>query len=279
MKIAAGIILYHPDIKRLNENISSIYPQVDHLFIINNGDKEANTDTYNIPNYSNITWINNSTNKGVAYGLNQILAQCYKHGFDWVITLDQDSSCPTGMVREMAKHIDKNIGIICPIIEDRSYGIKENIPTSPTCFVKECITSASLTNVKKWKEIGGFDEYIFIDGVDTDYCLTLRENGARILQVNNIKLNHEIGHKAKKIQIFGRKYIIFNHPSSRYYYIARNYLYLSRKHSSYLQPYPFRCLLTISMKLLLILCFEKNKIQKITKILSGIKDGLKGKNG
>lgn len=269
MKIAAGIILYHPDIERLNENISSIYPQVDHLFLVNNGSQGIN-----IEKYPNITWINNSTNKGVAFGLNQILNQCYEQGYDWVITLDQDSVCAAGMVEEMKKNIDTNIGIICPIIEDRNYGIKENIPTSTTSFINESITSASLTNVKIWKKIGGFDEYLFIDGVDTDYCLTLIENGFKILQINNLILKHEIGHKAKIIHLFGRKYVVFNHCSSRYYYIARNYIYISRKHSSYLQPYPFRCLLTISIRLMLILCFEKNKLQKTIKILSGIKDGL-----
>lgn len=37
------------------------------------------------------------------------------------------------------------------------------------CHEDECITSGSLTSVEAWQKIGGFDEWLEIDGVDFDF--------------------------------------------------------------------------------------------------------------
>lgn len=39
MKYLAGIVTFNPNIERLDQNIRAIYPQVSHIYIVDNGSK------------------------------------------------------------------------------------------------------------------------------------------------------------------------------------------------------------------------------------------------
>lgn len=56
-------------------------------------------------------------------------------------------------------------------------------------FIDFCITSASCTNLAVWKEVGGFDERLFIDLVDNEFCKRLIVSGYKILRLNNLVLD------------------------------------------------------------------------------------------
>lgn len=56
------------------------------------------------------------------------------------------------------------------------------------------ITSGSLTNLDAWKAIGGFDEKLFIDLVDTEYDIRALMKGYCSYRINTVVLTHEIGH-------------------------------------------------------------------------------------
>ena len=55
MAHAAGIVLYNPDIKRLEENISAIAPQVNELILIDNSSKNIDEIAELTAKYENIT--------------------------------------------------------------------------------------------------------------------------------------------------------------------------------------------------------------------------------
>lgn len=274
--IAAGIVLYNPQIGRLLENITAITPQVDLLVLVDNGSsniievqKALNTLE------AKYVLIENDKNKGIACALNQLMDFARNNGAIWVLTLDQDSVCPSNLIESLSQYSNlDNIGIICPVIRDRSFGIFNPKHSSVINELNVCITSASLTNVEAWYVVGGFDDTMFIDGVDTDFCLTLREHGYRIVQCNGVELIHEIGHSSKIVTLFGRRQVVFNHSAIRYFYMCRNIIYNNRKHPGY-RPSPMRGLLTIGFRWLLTILFEKKRMKKTILMVKGVIEGFR----
>jgi rhamnosyltransferase len=136
-----------------------------------------------------------------------------------------------------------------------------------------CITSGSLLNLKIWNLIGGFDEKMFIDGVDFDYCIRIKKNGFTIKRLNYVKLDHEIGH-GKKVRLFRRNALVLNHSKLRLYYISRNYLYLGFKHRQHLKWF-----IEVAKRILLVLLYEKQKFAKLHYMFKGIAHCLLGNFG
>ena len=56
-------------------------------------------------------------------------------------------------------------------------------------------------------KIGGFDEKLFIDGVDFDFCIRMRKAGYGILRSNNVYLLQEVG-KGRSKSLFGKTFSI-----------------------------------------------------------------------
>lgn len=272
--VIAGIVLYNPNINRLIENVKAIENQVKMVLLVDNGSNNIDLVYSAFRRDNSIMIICNGKNLGIARALNIIMDYGEKKGAEWVLTLDQDSVCPPQIVSELLNYSYlPRIGIICPLIKDRSFGILDK-SQEKYIYVDTCITSASLTNVVAWKEVKGFDDTMFIDGVDTDFCYSLKKNGYKIIQVRDVELLHEIGHNSKIVDFLGHKQVVFNHSAFRYYHICRNIIYKQRKHRKYL-PSPYRGLITVLYRWLLIILYESDKVNKTKAIYKGLIDGFR----
>ena len=273
IKIAAGIVLYNPDLIRLKQNIESIYHQVGMIILVDNGSDNIDKIEEIYGNTNGIFIIKNEVNLGIAAALNQIIGKCDIEGIEWVLTLDQDSISPMNLIEEYSKHITKSrIAIITPNIKDiNSNKMALNNNINKYEYVEECITSASLTNVQICKEIGYFDDRMFIDYVDFDYCTRVRLNDYKILKVNTATLIHEVG-TLKEIYLFKKKIEVYNHAPIRKYYYCRNIIYYCNKYKGKINVK--RSYMKLFKRFIVVLLFERNKISKIRAIMRGIKDGL-----
>lgn len=274
MDISAGIVLFNPDINRLKENISAVIVQCTHIYLVDNGSNNIDEvkELLNQYNQSKISILCNTENQGIAKALNQLTAAAQKGGFEWILTLDQDSIAPSNIVEEFEKYTNNlNAGMLCPVICDRNKGVVVEAKNGYR-EIDECITSGSLLNIKAWREIGGFDESMFIDGVDFDICYRLRKSGYKILCIQSVVLLHELGRIEYHRFIFW-KVLVKNHSAFRKFYIARNTVYLARKeHTNIVKA------ILQNMKLFLIaVCYEDDKWKKSKKILQGTVDGFKCK--
>lgn len=227
MRILAAIVLYFPDTKRLRDNINAILPQVDGIAFFNNGGTMPQT--IELPG---IVLDSESKNVGIAAALNHLCQYAIDNEYDWILTLDQDSVCPEGLILEYKKYLgNPKIGMICPRILDRNYGSLHYDGQEGAGIEKidACITSASLLRLSAWQQVRGFWEDLFIDMVDFDMCWSLQEKGFIILRTNLKSLLHEIGH-SKRVLFRGEENVIYNHPPIRSYYISRNTIAVGRKH-------------------------------------------------
>ena len=289
MNIVAGIVTYNPDLIRFKKNIERAIIQVNKIFIIDNGSKNLIEIKKIIENYSNVELYENKTNLGIAKALNQIICFAKRNKSEWCLLLDQDSICNKNLINCYKKYfnIDK-IAILCPVIIDENKEKYENNLKKIKNDIIECdftITSGSLLNMMYLNRIGFFDEKLFIDLVDHDFCKRVNINKLKIIRVLNAILYHEVG-KAEPLKIkrryinqFGEKsrkpFYRTNHSSIRQYYMARNEIIVAKKYSRYFNKNKaiFNGLL-ISFTRLFI---EKNKIKNFKAINKGILDGLKMK--
>lgn len=269
MRILVGIVVYHPDYHLLGANIDAIRTQVDEVALFNN-------DAIKLKEiYPDVTILDaQGKNIGIASALNALCHYALDNGYEWILTLDQDSIAPNGMIDAFHPYLsDSEIALICPSIKDRNYGSldDETLHVDPVTKVDTCITSGSLLRLSAWKKVHGFWDDLFIDMVDFDLCWSLQEAGFTLLRVNGVALDHSIG-QGKRVRLFGKDNVAFNHSPQRCYYIIRNSIIVGKKHHRENQ-----CSRWSIKRILIINLYEKSRWKKNKMIVKGIIDGLRFK--
>ena len=249
-KTCCGIVLYNPEIEKLRKNINALSHQVDKIICIDNYSTNQKEILTLLKSFDlHIQYIHNEENLGIAAALNQILEFAYKNGYEWYLTMDQDSVCSETLIEEYAKIVDisNDIAILSPFVLNNykilfDEYVKMDLPEYE--FINDptnCITSATLNNTIKSKEIGGYLEKLFIDGVDFEFNLRIIQREYKIIRVNKAFMFQSMGegHNVPSVQLL---YKIFKsntlrslqvtpvYSDTRLYYIWRNGYYLRRKY-------------------------------------------------
>jgi len=287
LKIYAGIITYNPDMDKLKANVTAVLSQVDGLIVVDNGSSNlSDIKTLISSSEDSITLIENPDNKGVAYALNQIFKYADSESVDWVLTLDDDSQCYPNLVGMYKEFIDsnkvENLASLTCLREDRKYkeknlsniiGGADTVQFSQDfSFVDTCITSGNLVSVDAWMKVKGFNNKLFIDMVDDDFCLRLRGTGYNIVRISEVGYLHELGNDIIKVRFLGREKTVFAYSLKRKYYTARNVRYIVKTYNlGLLNNYN-----TYLIKRILgTLLYEKNKIKGLKAYIKGYKAGKK----
>lgn len=271
--IYAGIVTYNPDIELLKKNINAIYKQVPIIVIVDNGSTNIKVIKQYVEELNNVKLLCLKSNMGIAIALNLLMKYGDENQFDWMLSLDQDSVCSYNYCLSALDLLDfPNVGIVGPVIKDRKVGIVGHNPKGEYGIVNTCITSGAFVRVDVWKKVGGYDEKMFIDSVDFEFCYRVRKKGYKIIQSNKIVLEHSIG-KGRTIFIGPFQKRISEHSAFRSYYIAQNNIYYPKKHRLILYFIRGNCR-NINY-LINVFLFESNKLQKIKSIFQGWKNGYK----
>ena len=274
-ELVACIITFNPDLEGLWYNICRIRHQVCQLIVVDNG-SDCIDSVRSICMDENFILVENSENKGIAKALNQGFMEAEKLGYSWVLTLDQDSICEQNMVERLCSFIESSgIGIVCPqvIFQVKDVVVHKTNTLSPVGDTLEaCITSGSLTKLSAWKKVNGFDEWMFIDHVDNDFCMRLRLNGFRIVRNNEAVLYQRAGEMAVKKRKTGKEIMITNYSPLRNYYMVRNHVYYIKK---------YRGSVSISKEIARIIYiqikkifYEKKRVKTIVSAFQGAIDGI-----
>lgn len=273
-KIYAGIVSYNPDIQRISENIFAIHKQVPEVIIFDNGSNNINHLKKLVNNFDNVHLLESSKNIGIAAALNSLMSWGLEHNYLWMLSLDQDSVCSNEFVEKMKPYlsVESNLGIVASVIVDRNVGIVGHNPTSNYAHVKTCITSGCFSNIEAWRVIDGYDESMFIDSVDFDFCYRIRKKGYGVIQVKNVQLLHELGNSKMRKFIFW-SIDVTSHSAFRKYYIAKNNVYYPYK--NHLWFHFIRGNLRNIWLIMIVLLYESDKNNKIHAIIKGWKDAYK----
>lgn len=231
-KIAATVILYNPADNTV-KNIMSYLPFIHRLYVYDNS-KYANSELLSNLNSPTIIYHHDGNNRGIAERLNQAVSAAQEDGFELLLTMDQDSRFSPG---------DVQIYVNCIVSFPEKYRVamfgietglldRDNNAGCEFELVKELITSGSVINLQNSSQVGRFDENLFIDEVDLDYCYSASIVGLTLVKFKNITLNHHLGTVSYHRSLATLKKTPRTlHSPIRLYYIVRNHFYLSRKFS------------------------------------------------
>ncbi len=282
--ICAVIVSYEPD-ESITHLYESIQNQVDEIIIIDNSSRNKNSKEILLNLSKKIKIIYNDKNYGVAKALNQGALYAIENNYKWLLTLDQDSKFFQGTYDLLIKSYEtlpdkEKIMLIAPQYKEKIYSEAKNHPAiseAKNIIWKKrnsIITSGSLIKTEVFAAAGFFEEKLFIDKVDFDFCLKLAQKGFLCLIASNVCFSHRLSNPSIKSGIK-----IFNYPPVRRYYIARNSVFLFKKYFFYS---PFSMTMTlirsgIFFAALKVLLLENNKFEKIKNIYKGFFDGILNK--
>ena len=267
--IAGVVVLYNPEEDYIN-NINSYIEDIDLLYVIDNSSKKNI-----IPKSKKIKYIYNNENLGVAKALNMAANLAIKNNYKWLLTMDQDTKINKNVIKEMKKYIETHNtskdSIIVPWHNTKLDVTKSKDKIDYPLVV---MTSGNLVNLDIYQKLGGYNEDYFIDGIDMEYCLKSKKNGYRVVRLNNIEIDHNLGDISYHT-FLGKKYMCSNHNYIRLYYMNRNYRYIKEKYYD-IDPDYCEILTHIKLNIFKIIMFENDKYRKIRNIFRGIIDYKKG---
>lgn len=287
-KVAAIIVSYNPD-KNLLDSVNLLISQVEKIIIVDNGSiEEKRKDISSIKDIDNerIEIIFNEENLGIATALNIGVREALKQGFNWILTMDQDSKASKDMVEKMFEvynNIDekerKSILSIFPnFVDERIQSIEENSVMNTYEYVDADITSGNLVNAEVFDKVGFFDDSLFIDLVDTDFCMRLNEKNIKMIKVRDAILYHSLGESQSVKSILG-KFNTSNHSALRRYYMTRNRFYIWERYKDLNSFTLNRDKKLFKKEFIKIILGEKDKVNKIKMVFKGYKDYKKGIRG
>jgi rhamnosyltransferase len=226
--VAACIIAYNPDITLLEKNLRAVLPQVDMLFLFDNDSRNNDNIRLLIQKFPKIEYFPSPENQGLPIHLNQALSLAKQAHCQWLLTLDQDSVADSNLVAHLLSVYrqlnDSTIGSISPKILYLGAPELQSQGNAPYEYISDCITSGDLINVDIALQVGGFDEAYFIDYVDYEFCMKLKEHGYSLIQDNQVFLHHKLD-DAKAARFLWYTVPVYDKPLIRMYYISRNKTY------------------------------------------------------
>jgi rhamnosyltransferase len=266
-RIAGVVVLFNPQ-KSVLQNIQTYLSDVEILYIIDNSPNACHDVVEQIIRFDKVKYITRNKNIGIAAALNIAAQKAIHEGFDYLLTMDQDSVASDGMIHRMllcSTNIE-SIGLITPFHQDRN--APKMPPKQDVESVLIAMTSGNLLNLTAYKKVGEFMEKLFIDFVDTEYCLRLQTHGFSVIRANRATLSHSLGHFTSR-RFFGLTVYPYNHSPLRLYYQTRNRFFLRRLYRNKYPEY-FR----YDMKLFLggiikIVLYEQYPLRKLIMICRG----------
>lgn len=247
LKVLAYITAYE-DSKAVNTCVQALNNQsfpIDKILIIDN----SHIEPVSLPDSNNIIIERHPENIGIGAGLNKALNLALIQNYDFLWTFDQDSVPAPDCLKILIEAYQRlstqyQIGIIAPTPID----IKTNTIVEGTVFAQhyfigckhtnqidfyECdapITSGSLISIDKAKTIHPPRADLFIDGIDLDYGLRLKQKGYSNLIITQALMWHNFG-EPHAVNFLDKELYIHKYSGLRHYYICRNHTYLEIRYA------------------------------------------------
>jgi len=285
-QVCAVVITFFPD-SGFSDRLEKIAAQVSRMIVVDNGTTGESGVSLEraLGARRGVTCIRNNENLGVAAALNQGIRKALNEGdCPWIITFDQDSLPAADMVEKMLTvwrshpHPERVM-----VAGPRTAFVDSTSRPDPAedrswREVTHVITSGSLISRQAFHLAGYYNEGLFIDYVDIEYCLRLRSLGYQVIEVHSTEMLHHMGRLEERL-FMGDKVHPTHHPPLRRYYQFRNAVLLHRQYRKSQRPWRRTNMIILMKILILILLYEKQRLRSLFQIMRGIGHGLAGRSG
>jgi rhamnosyltransferase len=246
-RIGAVVVSYHPQVADLARTLAALSPQVETVFIVDNGSGEDTVlELRALVAGRNAELVEFPTNRGIAAAQNAALQRAQDVGMDFLVLFDDDSLPAPDLVAQLAHAFriqhdaGARVAAVGPQWVDARTGRRGNfyriqrgrivgvVPTdSAPIEVDFLIASGTLLSLQAVRAIGAMREDYFIDHVDTEWCVRAARAGWKLYGTSAARLTHALGDAGKRIWL-GRWREVALHSPVRNYYEVRNTLLLMR---------------------------------------------------
>jgi rhamnosyltransferase len=276
--VCAVIVTYHPTVKNI-EQMSDVFAQVQGLVVVDNG---SNTEELHalraLSRDIGFRLIENGENLGIAEALNQGVRWAESQSYPWVILFDQDSRITDGCVNQMfiawGSHLERErIGSIYPRYADPDTGIEAIVPRAIDGSPILPMTSGTLIPIWIFDRIGLFASEYFIDLVDWEFCLRIRDAGYLVADAQQARLIHAAG-TPERTPIWVWTVYPSHHNAVRRYYISRNSVAFYRRYFFSFPGLILRCVYRQVYDMTVCMFAEEDRARKFRNFILGTWDGL-----
>lgn len=231
-RLAAVVTSYNPDPTELTRTLDSLAPQVDKVWLIDDGSTMP-PDCSTFP--TNVDYVRQPRNQGLAHAQNLGFQLARAAGYSLVLLSDQDTEYPPDYSSQMLAAwtlLAKQGLLIAALSPDyrnlndaaqrswlaRRYHAR---PEQAPIEVDWAIASGKLIDLKALDQVGPMREDLFIDWVDYEWCQRAQQVGRRIYAHPGICIQHRLGRAGRSL---GWRFLHYS-PMRNYYYL-RNALWL-----------------------------------------------------
>ena len=297
--LASIIVTYNPNFLLLATAVAALPPESALIIIDNASHADSAIEVQLLAtNRDRTLFVANKSNIGLAAALNQganVILNVWPETL-FLLLLDQDSVPQKGAIAQLIiscqrlMSVHNNFGCVGPQLVDTNTGLYHGFHSIRNyCWIRSFPSPASLEPVPchningsgtlmpiaLFNDLGGLDESLFIDHVDTDWSFKVLAAGGFLYGIPNAIFQHSMGESCTRFW-FGRWRTFPLRSPSRHYYLFRNALWLM--HRNYVPTiWKFWATLKLLLTFIVHMVFDRQRLPQMAAMIKGIREGLRNK--
>lgn len=294
--IGALVVTYHPALRSVEALLEGLPGDV-RVVVIDNASPAADVRQLGelLAARNGARLIRNVENRGLAAAINQGAAALGDKGPEFLLLLDQDSVPRPGAVTALLDALlqleakGEPVGCVGPRLIDPATGLEHGFHTMrPLRWVRvfpkpeeqcpvRCANlngSGTLLRAEVFRRLGGLDEELFIDHVDTDWSFRVLHAGMSLFGIPGAVFDHSMGERGLRFWFLTWRVWPLRSPA-RHYFLFRNAVrLLSRRHV----PLVWKAWVTVKLvaTLAIHVVFDGRRWSQAKHMMKGLKAGFGG---
>lgn len=287
----AVLVAYEPEMSVLQESLHLIQPQVGQIILVDNGSLTVDVAaSLSQQGFEHIQVVALPQNLGIAFAQNRGIELAQSKGAQFVLLMDQDSLPADDMVISLHTALIEfpDAAAVGPVYQSHHQAASATFTQQigwrriqqicdvehPVVPTEALIASGSLVPMAAFELVGNMNEGLFIDYVDTEWCLRAKSMGRLCYAVWPAKMTHHLGDHV--VHLLGQKTIVHS-PLRRYYQYRNAILLYKMKHITW--GWKLADAMRMASRAVVYALTNTPRMQNIKMMAKGCWHGLLGKEG
>ncbi len=294
--VATITVTFNPDLELLQTQLNAL-PRESFKIIVDNASEPQSVQQLEslVALTPNAQLLRNTHNTGLAAALNLGVQRAREHApsVRLALLLDQDSEPLPGSVPaliagfEELERMGRRVGCVGPTLIDVTTGLPHGFhqathwrwrrvyppPNSPPVSCTNLNGSGTVVSIELFLQLGGLDNQLFIDHVDTAWSFRVLAAGYELWGIPSAVFRHRMGQSGLRFWFLGWRVWPARSPT-RHYFLFRNAMVLMRR-PEVLQVWKFWAVIKLVLTAGVHGLFDRERGEQWRQMWRGLHDGLR----